>query len=254
MALDINELITPPSLLDAKKVLFVSPHPDDAQLGAGGTIARLISLGAEVYELTVTDDRYSIPELMGRENDGITPRQQETLDAQKCLGMKNAGFLGFHDKTPADISEISRAICAVIRELRPDFVITVDPDNSYESHSDHIKVGTAVKFACMDSECRFYPEFVNGKLRDDAYTVPNLGYYHTDKPNTFVNITDFEDIKLRSIACHASMNEPDLMASLRYAQEYYEKETGFKEVEAFRLQRYIQFHCFSLPELKKRAY
>ena len=70
-------LCSPPDLSKAKRVLFVQPHPDDNQIGAGGTIAWLRSLGVEVYELTVTDDRYAEPEYIGKENEVQTVRQKE---------------------------------------------------------------------------------------------------------------------------------------------------------------------------------
>lgn len=73
MDFDINAIHLPPRILEAKRVLVVSPHPDDAQLGAGGTLARLISLGAEVWELTATDDRFSIPGTPGMREPPLPP-------------------------------------------------------------------------------------------------------------------------------------------------------------------------------------
>ena len=245
MSFDIHQILIPPSLLEAKVALVVSPHPDDAQLGAGGTIARLIAQGTEVWELTVTDDRFAIPGFTYVEGETLTPRQQESLSAQESLGMKNAGFLGFADKTTADVSEISRKIVAVIRRLKPDVVLTPDPTNRNEGHGDHIKVGTAVRFACQDCDCRFYPEFIDGKLRDDQYIVPMIAYYHTDSPNTYVNITDYKDPKRKSIELH-HVNEPELMASLEFHEKYYGQKSGFAYAEAFRVLGYHQFHCFSL--------
>ena len=46
-------LCAPPAIKNAKKVLCVQPHPDDNQIGMGGTIAYMRSLGIEVYELTL---------------------------------------------------------------------------------------------------------------------------------------------------------------------------------------------------------
>jgi len=246
MTFDISKIHLPPSILEARRVLVVSPHPDDAQLGAGGTIARLISLGAEVWELTATDDRYSIPGFTWMEDGPLTPRQQESVNAQNYVGMKNAGFLGFKDKTTEDVATIGREICEVIRRIKPDLVLTVDPTNCYESHCDHIKIGNAVKFACLDCDCRFYPDFVDGGLRDDQYIVPAVGYFHTDTPNTIVDITDFKETKMKSIEFQ-HVNEPELMASLEYHEEYFGRKAGVRYAEAFRLQSYHQFHCFSLP-------
>ncbi|MBE6746987.1 MAG: PIG-L family deacetylase [Ruminococcaceae bacterium] len=242
-------LCAPPSLREAKRVLFVQPHPDDNQIGAGGTIAWLISRGVECWELTVTDDRYANPEYIGKENEVETVRQKEAKAAQAYLGMKNAGFLGFADKTRATVDELSQAILKVIREIKPDFVLTVDPDLATECHSDHIKVGQAVKYACMDAMCDFYPEFIDGKPREDVHRVANIGFYYTDKPNTMIDISDYEETKMNSVACHVSQTtiDPSLMLVVRLQQQYHAQGTRYKAVEPLRLQRSLQMHCFNLP-------
>ncbi len=240
-------LCSPPDLSKAKRVLFVQPHPDDNQIGAGGTIAWLRSLGVEVYELTVTDDRYAVPEYIGKENDIQTLRQSEALAAQKCLGMKNAGFLGFADKNDNSVREISLKIVEVIRKVKPDYVLTVDPQLETECHSDHIKVGEAVKFAAMDALCDFYPEFDNGKLRTDAWRVKGVGFYYTDKPNTLVDITEFEELKMKSVKCHKSQAEPTLLAAIMLQNKMFAQGTEFEAAEPLRLLTSLQMHCFNLP-------
>ena len=81
----LQVLCAPPKLEHIKKALFIQPHPDDNQIGAGGTIAYLVSKGIEVYELTVLDDRYTDLSFSG---EGYTVRQKEALEAQEKLGMK----------------------------------------------------------------------------------------------------------------------------------------------------------------------
>lgn len=242
-----DAICAPPDITKAKRVLFVQPHPDDNQIGAGGTIAYLRSLGVEVYELTVTDDRYAEPEYIGKENDVQTLRQKEALAAQQMLGMKNAGFLGFADKTDASEREISLKVVEVIRKVKPDYVITADPNLASECHSDHIKIGNAVKYAAMDALCNFYPEFVDGKLRDDAWRVKGVGFYYTDKPNTLIDITEFEELKMDSIKCHVSQAEPALLAAIMLQQKLFAEGTDFKAAEPLRMLSSLQMHCFNLP-------
>lgn len=240
-------LCAPPDLSKAKKVLFVQPHPDDNEIAAGGTMAWLRSIGVEVYELTVTDDRYADPKYIGKENNVQTTRQKEALASQRCLDIKNAGFLGFADKNDNSVREISLKIMEVIRRIKPDFVITADPNLASECHSDHIKVGMAVKYACMDAECNFYPEFIDGKFRDDAWKVGGIGFYYTDKPNTIIDITEFEEIKMKSIKCHKSQAEIGLLASVMLLNQVHAEGTPFKAAEPLRLQSGLHMHCFNLP-------
>ena len=242
-----DPLCAPPDLSKAKRVLFVQPHPDDNEIGAGGTMAWLVSLGVEVWELTVLDDRYANPDYIGRENEVETIRQKEAKAAQEYLGIKNAGFLGFADKTRATVDELSVAIMNVIRRVQPDYVLTPDPLLVNECHSDHIKVGTAVKYACMDSECDFYPEFIDGKLRDDAWKVKGVGFYYTDKPNTLVDISEFEEIKVESIKKHVSQCNVGLLAAVRLQDQLFASGTPFTAAEPLRLQTNLQMHCFNLP-------
>ena len=243
-------LCAPPDITKAKRVLFVQPHPDDNQIGAGGTIAYLRSLGIECYELTVTDDRYADVNYIGKENDVQTVRQKEALAAQQMLGMKNAGFLGFADKNDNSEREISLKIVEVIRKIKPDYVITADPLLESECHSDHIKVGNAVKYAAMDALCDFYPDFIDGKLRDDAWRVKGVGFYYTDKPNTLIDITEFEEIKMKSVKCHVSQAEPALLAAIMLQQQMFAEGTQFKSAEPLRMLSNLQMHCFNLPVVK----
>lgn len=242
-----DPLCAPPDLSKAKRVLFVQPHPDDNEIGAGGTMAWLVSLGVEVWELTVLDDRYADPEYIGRENEVETRRQKEAKAAQEYLGVKNAGFLGFADKTRASVDEISVEILKVIRRIQPDYVLTADPLLENECHSDHIKVGTAVKYAAMDSQCNFFPEFVDGKPRDDAWNVKGIGFYYTDKPNTLIDITDFEEMKMESIKKHVSQTDVGLLAGIRLQQQLFAEGTPFKAAEPLRLLSALHMHCFNLP-------
>lgn len=248
--LSLEGLLVAPPLDDVKTALFIQPHPDDNQIGAGGLIAKLIESNVTVYELTVCDDRFVD---IGYTGEGLTTRQKEVLAAQECLGMKNAGFLGFADKTRASIDEISDAILPVIRKIRPDAVFTVDSSVPNECHSDHVKVGQAVKYACMDSECAFYPELIDGKLRDDVFSVPILGFYYTDKPNMFVDITDYYDKKQQAISCHESQVSAPLMIALGFLAEKWGEQKGYKYAESFKLLGAIHMHCYPF-EVAERQY
>ncbi|NLA73522.1 MAG: PIG-L family deacetylase [Clostridiales bacterium] len=242
----LDDFLAAPGIDDIKRALFIQPHPDDNQIGAGGLIAKLVQKGAEVYELTVCDDRFVD---IGYNGEGFTTRQKETLEAQKCLGMKNAGFLGFADKTRAGVEEISEAIVSVIRDIKPDAVFSADSSVSNECHSDHIKVGQAVKYACMDAECNFYPNLIDGKLRDDAYLVPMLGFYYTDKPNTIIDITEYYDKKTEAIGCHESQVSMPLMFAIGALAGKWGEQKGYEYAEAFKIIGSIHMHCYPFEVL-----
>lgn len=236
-----QHLLKPPALSDIRRALFIQPHPDDNEIGAGGTMARLVHAGAEVFALTVTDDRFCDgPDYSGLE----TVRQREALAACAALGVQHIAFLGFADKTDASIREISLAILPHIRALRPDAVFSCDPALENECHSDHIKVGYAVRFAVMDATCDFYPPLSGGVRHADTWRVPILGQYYTDRPNTLVDISDFYEQKRMAVRCHASQNPEVLLRMLDFLNEY-EREGVYSAVERIKLLRSEHLHCFT---------
>ncbi len=242
--LNLEEALPVPKLSDIKTALFIQPHPDDNQIGAGGLIAKLIADGAKVWELTACDDRFVD---IGYSGTGLTTRQKEVLAAQESLGMKNAGFLGFADKTRASVEEISDAILPVIRKIRPDAVFSVDPDVKNECHSDHVKVGQATKYAFMDAECDFYPSLIDGKLRTDACAPPILGFYYTDTPNVILDITEYFEKKREAVLCHKSQISLPLMMALGALAEKWGESKGFDSAESFRLLSRFHIHCYPFP-------
>ena len=240
----VSALQSPPKIDGIKRALFIQPHPDDNQIGAGGTMAMLVASGAEVFELTVLDDRFTDLTYSG---EGYTIRQKEALEAQRILGVKNAGFLGFGDRTEASVRDISKKLVPIIRELKPDAIFTVDANLATECHEDHLKVGTAVKNAFLDAGFAFYPEYENGKPRADIWQAKMICFYYTDKPNTLVDIGDYEDLKFQSIDAHVSQHDASINAGLRVLGQYFARGTDFKAAEGLRVQGSMHSHCFNLP-------
>jgi len=239
-----QKLMEPPKLAGIKRALFIQPHPDDNQIGAGGTIAMLVDQGTEVFELTALDDRYLDLTYSG---EGLTLRQKEALAAQECLGMKNAGFLGFGDRTKAPMREIADVITLVIRKIQPDAVFTCDPSLENECHEDHIKIARAVTTAVVDAAISFLPEYQDGKPREDVWKVKTLGFYYTDKPNTVVDISDYEEKKIEAVQCHASQCAPGLVLSVKLLAQQFAAGTEYGAVEVLRMISSLHTHCFNLP-------
>ena len=123
-------------------ILVVTPHPDDAEGGAGGTIARFAKEGKKVVLVVCTNgdkgtsDRTMKPEKLA------AIREKEQLDAAEALGLAEVVFLRFPDQNLEDSREFRLAISRQIRKHRPDLVITIDPDsNRYIRHRDHYMTG-----------------------------------------------------------------------------------------------------------------
>jgi LmbE family N-acetylglucosaminyl deacetylase len=230
----------------AKTLLVVQPHPDDAEIGAGGTIARFSDAGASVYYVTVTDGS------MGTTDKSISPEQltrrrmKEEEDAMKILGVRANRWLGCRDSEVTPSQNLRSQIMRVVREIRPDVVITVDPWLPYEAHPDHRHVGMMASEAALLSK---FPHINSEHAEEglEAFSVSAVAYMITARPNTFVDVTDTFERKLEAIRAHVSQFEeewPTYRALLTSNAERNAKKVGQtgKLFEAFKVLRLAQLH------------
>ncbi|MBL8048206.1 MAG: PIG-L family deacetylase [Chthonomonas sp.] len=116
--------------LGFQRVLVLAPHTDDAELGAGATLARLQQEGAAITSVAFSDCRESVPA-------GFDPLvlRQEIVAAHTQLGIKDVRVLDFNVRYfPRDRQEILEAMVALVKELQPDLVLC--PMRS-DIHQDH---------------------------------------------------------------------------------------------------------------------
>src|SRR5512147_406249 len=142
----------------ALRLMNILAHPDDESLGTGGILAKYAAEGVETYLLTATRGEHgwwgSDADYPGPEALGYT-REAELHSAAHVLGLHEVVFLdyldGELDKAPAQ--EVIAQLTAHIRRIRPDVVVTFDPDGVY-GHPDHIAISqfaTAAIMAAADS-------------------------------------------------------------------------------------------------------
>ncbi len=160
-----------------RRLLLVHAHPDDETIGTGVTMARYVSEGALVTLVTCTlgeEGEVLVPELAhlaADKDDQLGPHRIEELSAaMRRLGVRDHRFLGgpgrwrdsgmmglpTNDRMDcfwqADLDEATRELVAVMRETRPQVVITYDERGGY-GHPDHIqahRVGVAAFEASGD--------------------------------------------------------------------------------------------------------
>lgn len=142
----------PPTMPEGGSVLVVMAHPDDAEFGCGGTIAKWAAAGKEInYVLCTSGDK-------GSSDPNVSPfrlaqtRRQEQLNAAHVLGARDVTFLSHVDGTLQNTIELRRDIVREIRRLKPDAIICQDPTQRwggtrYLNHPDHRAAGDA----CLDA-------------------------------------------------------------------------------------------------------
>jgi len=223
-------------------ILGVFAHPDD-EGSASGSLARYAAQGVRAYVACATrgdgvDAKISEPGLATRETLGQV-RSQELVCACEKLGIEPPRFLGYQDGAVDEVAvEVAAAeVARLIRELRPQVVITHGPEGGY-GHPDHIAVSnfvTAGFAAASDPDIDLgLPPFAPAKLyytampRSFLETVPafrdrradirgqQLGFVGVPDEliTTAVDVRDWLDLKLEALACHRTQFEFDPVTKL----------------------------------------
>ncbi|MDI6863059.1 MAG: PIG-L deacetylase family protein [Pseudothermotoga sp.] len=213
-----------PELDSFGKVLCVQPHPDDADISMGGTIAKLSQKGIRVYYVTVTDGSAGTRDesLVGKKLAEIRKKEQEK--AAEILGVHELLWLDFEDLGDYTIEQVREKLIRIIRKIEPDAVFTVDPFAPYEVHPDHLKCGMSTAQAV--SLYRL-PKLVPGTSNHD---VTAIGFFNTAFPNTFYPIEqEHLNRKFQAISQHKSQfDERSLQVLFSYLAE---KSRAYSPVE-----------------------
>lgn len=197
-------MATPQPDTDIERVLVVAAHPDDADFGAAGTLASFVAQGIEVTLLCVTHgeqgarpdaDISTIPAL----------REREQRAASAALGVSDVRFLDHRDGWVQPSFDLQRDIVRVIRDVRPQRILSQSPERNYDrifsSHPDHLAAGeAALRAAYPAAENPFaWPE-----LGLDFWHVGEVWLMAHPEPNHPVDITDFFDAKVAALREHKS--------------------------------------------------
>jgi Uncharacterized proteins, LmbE homologs len=236
--LNVADFLPLPDLESCKNLLCIQPHPDDNEVGAGATIAKLAAKGCLITYLTVTDGRLGTFNPLEDQADLTAKRRNEVEQSAAILGVSSLIFLDFHDTGYPDEKLLCQNMVTVIRKVQPEIVLTVDPFLPYEAHPDHRKVGMAVAEACLFSQ---FPHFrsLNETASANSWQVKGVGFYGTAYPNVFINVDDTWELKLNALAAHASQFDPASLEAFEFYFDFkarqYAKNRGFSRAEAFKL-------------------
>ena len=225
-------------------VLAVFAHPDDAEISAGGTLARWAKEGRAVHLLVLTNgDRGSEDPAQDRAELAVT-RKAETEAAGNVLGLAGTRVLDTHDGELENTLEVRADIARTIRELKPTTLLSCDPTawffgNQYFNHSDHRVAGATALDAVFPGAGN--PHFFSEQLAEGlaAWKVSDVWLGWTNEPNHYQDITGFMDVKLAALAEHRSQVEGEMLGIFQQWLPNEAKENGKKigvdHAEAFRV-------------------
>ncbi|WP_165220130.1 bacillithiol biosynthesis deacetylase BshB1 [Aquisphaera insulae] len=185
-------------MLDA---LVVAPHPDDAELGVGGTIVRLMQQGWKVGILDLTSGE---PTPLGSPE----KRAEETAAATRELGDPWRRNLGLPNRSLEPTLAHRRAVAAVFRAVRPRLIFAPYWE---DAHPDHVAATRLVE------EARFWSKLSKSDIPGTPFHPARILYYFSvhlrivERPSFVLDISDQLDAKVRALSCYRSQlvdNQP----------------------------------------------
>ncbi len=187
-------------------VLVLTAHADDCEFFCGGLVALLARSGARVVEVIATDNGRGSFDLQPAELIARS-RDVEAMAAAEIIGKKHVEFLGYPDgyldETPK--SELRRVFMEWIRRVRPDCVISFDPQDSTESHPDHSAVArAALEAVCFAHLPLFHPEQLEMGLAPHMAPIRVWFSRGCGGADTVVDIGDVIQVKIDAILAHRS--------------------------------------------------
>ncbi|MCB0966220.1 MAG: PIG-L family deacetylase [Ilumatobacter sp.] len=203
-----------------ERALVITAHPDDVDFGAAGTVANLTDAGAVVTYCLVTDGQAGgFDDTISREQMALIRREEQTKAAAE-VGVTDLVFLGHMDGSVEFGLNLRRDLSRVIREVRPQVVITQSPTinitSVYGSHADHVATGQAAWTAVYpDARNPFqFPDLLIEGC--EPWSVDEIwimfGSGRPDEPVETVDITSQIDRKIRALRAHVSQHrEPDAL-------------------------------------------
>ena len=192
-------------------ILAFGAHPDDVELGCGGTIAKEIANGKKVGIVDLTRGELGTrgtPEL----------RIKESENASKTIGVEIRENLGFKDGFFKNDESHQLEIIKIIRKFKPNIVLCNAKD---DRHIDHPKGADLVVDSCFLSGLKKVKTDLQGK-KQDSWRPNNVYHYiqwKNSSPDFLVDISGFEDVKMNAVKCYSSQfydpssKEPETLIS-----------------------------------------
>lgn len=225
-----------------ERALVIVAHPDDADFGVAGTLARWIRAGTVARMVCCTsgdagaDDATLDPLELARR------REAEQRAAAEIVGYEGVDFLHRPDGALENDLALREQLVRLIRQFRPGAVVAMDPtvvihEDGFIQHVDHRNAG----LAAIDA---VYPAARNAMAFPHLVTVENLPpvdvnqlyLFFSDKPNAWVDVSDTFDVKLAALRAHVSqIRKPDeLDERIRSWAAESGQRIGVAAAEAFR--------------------
>ena len=229
--------------LEIERAMAVYAHPDDAEFGLAGTIAKWALAGVEITYCMVTNGASgsSDPNMTRDKLKAI--REAEQREAAEILGVKHVVFLGYEDGYLYPTLEVRRDVARQIRIHRPDVLFAQDPTvriarDSYVNHPDHMAAGeVALRSINPDASTRLmFPE-----LWQEEHLEPHkpkaLFINAFGGGETIIDISDVLETKIKALRAHRSQLGDEEEKLVRDFAKRAGESAGYAAGESFRVLR-----------------
>lgn len=227
-----------------KRAMSIHAHPDDQEFSIGGTLAKWAKAGCEVISVVITSgDAGSNDPAKGAEYkpELAKLREVEQTNANHVIGVKESIFLRRPDGELEPTIELRKELTRIIRQYKPDVVLIGDPQgvfygNGYINHPDHRAAAQAALYAVFPSaETRLiFTDLLAAGF--EPHKVKRVYVHGSEKPDTWVDISETIDIKIQALKKHVSqLGEWDPESEIRKWAEEEAKEKGFAFAEAYKV-------------------
>ena len=209
-------------------VLVIAPHPDDAEIGMGGTIALMQTQGLKVGVLDLTDGE---PTPRGSKD----TRRRETEEATKVLGLKWRENLGLPNRRLRSTLAARAALAGTIRRVRPRWLFA---PYWIDAHPDHVAATRLVEAA------RFWAKLTKCDLPGEPWHPEQIFYYWSvhlklvRQPAFVVDVSTTWETKRASLACYDSQFDeaaakPTVLERIEVASRWWGTTIGTLHGEPF---------------------
>jgi LmbE family N-acetylglucosaminyl deacetylase len=189
-----------------QRALAIGAHPDDIEIGCGGTLAKWAAAGCQIHHLVLTDGSKGTWDPSRDVASLIAARQEEQREAARRLG---GGEVGFLDRPDGELRNTIREqweVCRWIRQIRPDVVLSHDPWRRYRLHPDHRNAGYLVTDAVVAArDPMFFPDQGLQPHRPEVLLL-----FEADVPNHVEDVAGFEHVLVHALLAHQSQWETTL--------------------------------------------
>ena len=220
--------------------MVVVAHPDDAEWGCAGTVAKWCTQGWEVVYVLCTDGSKGSddPEMTSQKL--VEVRAQEQRNAGKVLGLKQVVFLGYEDSMLEPTLELRTDIAREIRRYRPDVLICNSPvrrlhESGYIGHPDHYAAGEAALSAVFPTA---RDRLTNPELLDEGlepHKVREVWISEHEEPNHYVDVTAHIETAVEALKQHKSqVSAEDAGVHMRHWRSSIGEKVGFQYAESFK--------------------